>query len=143
CVRHLVEHGIAVCGHLGLTPQSIHQLGGYRVQGREQQQATQLLDDARALQDAGASLLVVECIPTGLAGEISQSVDIPVIGIGAGDRCDGQVLVLQDMLGISELALTFTRNFLSDCGSVQQAVSGYVRAVKDGSFPGPEHHTAE
>ncbi len=141
-VRALTERGIAVCGHLGLTPQSINQLGGYRVQGREDAQAATIIEDARALEEAGASMLVLECVPTGLAGQISESLQIPVIGIGAGDRCDGQVLVLQDMLGISDLALKFTRNFMRGADSVQTAVAAYVDAVRNGSFPAPEHHTA-
>lgn len=142
-VQALTERGIAVCGHLGLTPQSINQLGGYHVQGLEQGQAEEIIDDAKALQEAGASMLVLECVSSRLAGEITQSLCIPVIGIGAGDQCDGQVLVLQDMLGISDLALKFTRNFLTSGGSIQQAIADYVTAVKDGSFPAPEHHMAE
>jgi len=141
-VRALTEHGIAVCGHLGLTPQSIHQLGGYHVQGRDFEAAAAMRRDALDLQAAGACMLVLECVPGGLAGEISRSLSIPVIGIGAGDQCDGQVLVLQDMLGISGLALRFSRNFLADADSIQQAVSNYVSAVRDGSFPAPEHHMA-
>lgn len=142
-VQHLTEHGIAVCGHLGLTPQSINQLGGYSVQGKQPADAEKLKRDAVLLQQAGASLLVLECVPTSLAGEVSRSLDIPVIGIGAGDQCDGQVLVLHDMLGVSDLALKFTRNFLSDADSIQAAIHDYVQAVKQGSFPAPKHHMAE
>lgn len=141
-VRALTERGIAVCGHLGLTPQSIHQLGGYHVQGRDSTTADTILQDALDLQEAGASMLVLECVPTGLAGDISRALSIPVIGIGAGDQCDGQVLVLYDMLGISGMALKFCRNFMADADSIGQAIDNYVTAVKDGHFPAPEHHTA-
>ncbi|MDX1518985.1 MAG: 3-methyl-2-oxobutanoate hydroxymethyltransferase, partial [Gammaproteobacteria bacterium] len=142
-VRHLTGHGIAVCGHLGLTPQSINQLGGYRAQGRQKQEADTMINDARNLQEAGASMLVLECVPASLAAEITRNLDIPVIGIGAGNQCDGQVLVVQDMLGLSGRAPRFSRNFLEETGSVQQAVASYVSAVKDGSFPGPEHLVSE
>jgi 3-methyl-2-oxobutanoate hydroxymethyltransferase len=137
-VRLLVERGIPVCGHLGLTPQSVHQLGGYRVQGRDDDAARQLLKDAAALQTAGASLLVLECIPQALAREVSTKLRIPVIGIGAGPHCDGQVLVLYDMLGITTGKVpSFVKNFLD--GSVQDALNHYVQAVKQGTFPATEH----
>ena len=139
CVRLLCERGIPVCGHLGLTPQSIHRLGGYRVQGREPEAAEKLRRDAEALCRAGAQMLVLECVPRGLAAEITTSIDIPVIGIGAGRDCDGQVLVLHDMLGVTGQSPRFSKDFLAPAGSVPGALAAYVREVKSGSFPGPEH----
>ncbi len=139
-VRQLTERGIPVCAHLGLTPQSVHKLGGYRVQGREEAAAQAMLADARALQEAGVDMLILECVPSGLAAEITRTLEIPVIGIGAGPQCDGQVLVLYDMLGITPgKRPRFTRDFMQDRGSVQAAVAAFVQAVKSGSFPGPEH----
>lgn len=139
-VRFLVQRGIPVCGHLGLTPQAVHQLGGYRVQGRDQAAAAQLLDDAVELAQAGASMLVLEMVPTRLAAEVSQAIQIPVIGIGAGKDCDGQVLVLQDMLGIyAGKSPRFVRNFMQGASSIEAALESYVAAVKDGSFPAAEH----
>jgi 3-methyl-2-oxobutanoate hydroxymethyltransferase len=137
-VRFLVERGVPVCGHLGLTPQSVHQLGGYRVQGKEAQAAQQLQDDARALTDAGVGLIVLECIPAGLAREVS-AIAAPTIGIGAGVDCAGQVLVLHDMLGIYEKPPKFAKNFMHGAASIQAAAIAYVQAVKAGTFPGPEH----
>jgi 3-methyl-2-oxobutanoate hydroxymethyltransferase len=134
-INYLSARGIAVCAHLGLIPQSIHKLGGYRVQGRDQTEAEQILDDAIQLAEAGASLLVLECVPRELAGTITRQVSIPVIGIGAGADCDGQVLVLYDILGISERQLRFSQNFLQSVNSIQTAVKNYVTAVKAGSFP--------
>jgi 3-methyl-2-oxobutanoate hydroxymethyltransferase len=129
-----------VCAHLGLTPQSVHQLGGYRVQGREASGAERLQHDAKVLQDAGASLLVLEAVPSELAAAITQSLAIPTIGIGAGVGCDGQVLVLQDMLGIyPRPSPKFSKNFMQGAASVEDAVKAYVAAVKSGAFPGPEH----
>ena len=139
CVRLLCERGIPVCGHLGLTPQSIHRLGGYRVQGRAPEAAEALRRDAEALCRAGAQMLVLECIPRGLAAAITASVDIPVIGIGAGRDCDGQVLVLHDVLGVTGQSPRFAKDFLAPAGSVPGALAAYVREVKSGSFPGPEH----
>jgi len=139
-VRFLVERGIPVCGHLGLTPQSVHQLGGYRVQGKDEAQARQLLADAQALEQAGAGLLVLEMVPATLAKEITQTIATPTIGIGAGADCDGQVLVLQDMLGIyAGKSPKFVRNFMQGADSIQQAVERYVQAVKSGEFPAAEH----
>jgi len=139
-VRFLVERGIPVCGHLGLTPQSVHQLGGYRVQGKTGQDAHRLLQDAKVLSDAGAGLLVLEMIPASLAKQITESVSMPTIGIGAGVDCDGQVLVLQDMLGIyTEKSPKFVRNFMHGAGSIQQAIKAYVQAVKTGEFPAAEY----
>jgi 3-methyl-2-oxobutanoate hydroxymethyltransferase len=139
-VRALTAHGIPVCAHLGLIPQSVNQLGGYRVQGRDEAAAQQLLDDARLLEDAGASTVVLECVPTALAEKITAAVDMPTIGIGAGPHCDGQVLVLYDMLGIvSGKRPRFTHDFLAQAGSIPRALQAFVAAVKDGSFPAPEH----
>jgi len=139
-VRALTEHGIPVCAHLGLTPQSVHQLGGYRVQGRDAESAQRLLEDARLLEQSGASLLVLECIPASLAGQVSQSLGIPTIGIGAGPDCDGQVLVLYDLLGITPgKRPSFSHNFLEDCDDIPAALSAFVAAVKAGRFPAPRH----
>lgn len=139
-IRHLTEQGIPVCAHLGLTPQSIHQLGGYRIQGREQDAANKMIEDACILEKAGASMLVLECIPRGLASDISQKISIPTIGIGAGENCDGQVLVLHDMLGIGQQPLPkFTKNFLAGEQSIEAAVKAYRQAVQSVEFPGQEH----
>jgi 3-methyl-2-oxobutanoate hydroxymethyltransferase len=141
-VRFLVERGIPVCAHLGLTPQSVHALGGYRVQGRDAQAADTLRRHAHALADAGASMLVIELIPSALATELTQALPIPVIGIGAGPGCSGQVLVLHDMLGITSGRLPrFVRNFMEGGGSIEDAVRRYVAAVRDGSFPVESIHT--
>lgn len=139
-VRALTARGIPVCAHLGLIPQSVNQLGGYRVQGRDEVVAQQLLDDARLLEDAGASAVVLECVPTALAREVTAALNMPTIGIGAGPHCDGQVLVLYDMLGIvSGKRPKFTHDFLAQAEGIPQALQAYVAAVKDGSFPAPEH----
>jgi len=139
-VRRLAEQGVAVCAHIGLRPQSVNKLGGFKVQGRAQAAARAMLDDARRLVDAGADLLLLECVPSALAGEITEAVDVPVIGIGAGPECDAQILVLYDMLGItSGHRPRFVKDFLDGAGSVAQALHDYVAAVKDGTFPGPEH----
>jgi len=135
-VGQLTANGIPVCAHLGLLPQSVHQIGGYRVQGRDDTSAAIIREDAIALEKAGAQMLVLECVPTQLAAEISQSLTIPVIGIGAGPDCDGQVLVLYDMLGITpHLAPKFSKNFLQEANSIPEAISTYVSMVRDGSFP--------
>ena len=139
-VRFLVGRGIPVCAHLGLTPQSVHQLGGYRVQGRETTDAERIRRDAKLLQDAGASLLVLEAVPSELAKTITAELEIPTIGIGAGKDCDGQVLVLQDMLGIyPRPSPKFSKNFMTGAAGIEAAVTAYISAVKAGSFPGPEH----
>ena len=139
-VRFLVERGIPVCAHLGLTPQSVHQLGGYRVQGRDADAAKRLREDAKHLQAAGASLLVLEAVPAALAKVISTELDIPTIGIGAGSDADGQVLVLQDMLGLyPRPSPKFSRNFMQGAESIEAAVKAYVEAVRGKTFPGPEH----
>ena len=140
-VRHLVERGIPVCTHLGLTPQSVHALGGYRIQGRDDDGAERLLREARELADAGAAMLVVELIPSELGRRLTDSLPIPVVGIGAGPGCSGQVLVLHDMLGVTRGRLPrFVRNFMAGADSIESAVRGYVGAVKDGSFPDPAQH---
>lgn len=139
-IRTLVEQGIPVCGHLGLLPQSIHQVGGYLVQGRDDRSAQILLEDAIILQDAGVSLLVLECVPAALAGEITAALKIPTIGIGAGADCDGQVLVCYDMLGITPgKRPRFSKNFLESAGDIRTAIRHYVSEVREGRFPGPEH----
>jgi 3-methyl-2-oxobutanoate hydroxymethyltransferase len=139
-VRFLVERGIPVCAHLGLTPQSVHQLGGFRVQGREADAAQRLRDDAILLQAAGASLLVLEAVPAALAKVISAELGIPTIGIGAGLDADGQVLVLQDMLGLyPRPSPKFSRNFMQGAESIEAAIRAYVEAVRGKTFPGPEH----
>ncbi|NOS73486.1 MAG: 3-methyl-2-oxobutanoate hydroxymethyltransferase [Methyloglobulus sp.] len=140
CVRFLVEQGIPVCGHLGLLPQSIHQLGAYSVQGKQPEAAQKLRDDAQQLQRAGASLLVLECVPAALAKEISNGLTIPVIGIGAGVDCDGQVLVLYDMLDIGVgKRPRFSKNFMIGSKSVEDAIAAYHSAVKGTEFPASEH----
>ncbi|WP_019529787.1 3-methyl-2-oxobutanoate hydroxymethyltransferase [Dasania marina] len=135
----LTERSIPVCGHLGLTPQSVNSLGGYKVQGREPKQAQAIIDDAKQLEQAGASLLVLECVPADLAKKISQALSIPVIGIGAGADTDAQVLVLHDLLGLSSHTPKFVRNFMNGSDSIQQALSSYRDAVKSGEFPSAEH----
>ena len=139
-VRALVERGIPVMGHLGLTPQSVHALGGYRVQGREADAAARLLADARALEEAGACAVVLELMPAELAREISASVAIPTIGIGAGPGCDGQVLVLHDMLGLNEaFSPKFLKRYAALGGSVRSAAREFAEEVRAGDYPGREH----
>ncbi len=139
-VTALSDQGAPVCAHLGLIPQSVHRLGGYKVQGRGEQAADELLQQATRLERAGAQLLVLECIPTNLAQTITAAVNMPVIGIGAGVHCDGQVLVCYDMLGISKgKRPKFSKNFLAENNSVAAAISAYVQAVKEHTFPADEH----
>ena len=139
-VRQLTLNGIPVCAHLGLQPQSVHKLGGYRVQGKDEESAREIKEDAMALEAAGAQMLVLECVPRDLAAEITRLLEIPVIGIGAGVDCDGQVLVVYDMLGItSGRRPRFVKDFMPEAGSVAAAVSAYVQAVKEQSFPAEEH----
>lgn len=139
-VAALVERGIPVMGHIGLTPQSVHALGGYRVQGRGEDAADRMLSDALALQDAGAFAVVLELVPAGLAGDISQSLKIPTIGIGAGPSCDGQVLVLHDMLGLNEgFSPKFLKRFATLADDVRSAVEAYGQEVRDGRYPDAEH----
>jgi 3-methyl-2-oxobutanoate hydroxymethyltransferase len=139
-VRALVDRGIPVIGHLGLTPQSVNALGGYRVQGREQAAAEQLLKDAKALESAGACAIVLELIPAALATRVTKSLSIPTVGIGAGPGCDGQVLVLHDMLGLNEqFAPRFLKHYAKLGEAVREAVRGYAADVRDGKYPGKEH----
>jgi 3-methyl-2-oxobutanoate hydroxymethyltransferase len=139
-VTFLVDRGIPVCGHIGLTPQSVNQLGGFRVQGREESAAEALRRDARNLEEAGASLLIIEAIPAQLAKSITDSLSIPTVGIGAGPDTDGQVLVLYDVLGLfPRKSPKFSKDFLEGRGSVLEAVKVFVEDVRAGRFPGPEH----
>jgi 3-methyl-2-oxobutanoate hydroxymethyltransferase len=139
-VRFLVERGVPVCAHIGLTPQFVHQLGGYKVQGKTNQGAEQLKADALALQAAGATMIVLEAIPAALGKEVTELLQIPTIGIGAGPDCSGQVLVMHDMLGVFPgRKARFVRNFMDGQTSIEAAVNAYVAAVKDGSFPSQEH----
>jgi len=139
-VKLLVQRDIPVCGHLGLTPQSVHRLGGYRVQGRDEQARAQLLEDAQRLVDAGASALVLECVPSAVAAAVTAAIPIPTIGIGAGPDCDGQILVVQDVLGISGgRRPRFVKDFSEGKLPIREALAAFVNAVHDGSFPDPEH----
>lgn len=140
-IRLLTERGIPVCAHMGLTPQTVNVLGGYKVQGRNENQARQMRADAIALEQAGAAMLLLECVPSELAKEITHAVKIPVIGIGAGSDTDGQVLVLHDMLGLSLTGRVpkFVKNFMAGQPDIQSALSAYVADVKAISFPGTEH----
>ncbi len=138
-ISMLVERGIPVCAHLGLTPQSVNQFGGFKVQGRTPKEAKSILADAVEIQDAGASLLVLECIPAPLAADISAKLDIPVIGIGAGAGTDAQVLVLHDLLGLSAHTARFVENFMEGQDTIQGALKAFVEAVKSGAYPREEH----
>ncbi|MBD9367690.1 3-methyl-2-oxobutanoate hydroxymethyltransferase [Xanthomonas sp. XNM01] len=140
-IRFLTGRDIPVCSHLGLTPQSVLALGGYRVQGREDAAAEKLIADAKAVAEAGATLIVLECMPSGLAQRITAAVPVPTIGIGAGPHCDGQVLVLHDLLGLDSghRRPRFVKDFLAEGGSVAGAVRAYADAVRDGSFPDADH----
>jgi len=139
-IKHIVESGVPVMGHLGLTPQSINQLGGSKVQGKKTEQAQKILDDALALEKAGCFSLVLECVPAALAKEISEKLQIPTIGIGAGHDTDGQVLVLQDMLGMNpDFSPKFLKKFMDGADLITAALNDYVSEVKDVSFPGVAH----
>lgn len=139
-VRRLTGAGVPVCAHLGLQPQTVHKLGGYRVQGRDAADAEAMVDDARALAAAGADMILLECVPSAVAARVTAEVAVPVIGIGAGSDTDGQILVLQDVLGITPgQAPRFSRNFMTDADSIQDALAAYVTAVREGGFPLPEH----
>jgi 3-methyl-2-oxobutanoate hydroxymethyltransferase len=139
-VRALVDAGIPVMGHLGLTPQSVHALGGYRVQGRDPGAAERLVQDAKALEDAGAFSVVLELIPAPLASQITKAISIPTIGIGAGPACDGQVLVLHDLLGLNErFEAKFVKRYAAMADDVREAVKLFVAEVLEGRYPGPEH----
>ncbi|CAL62763.1 3-methyl-2-oxobutanoate hydroxymethyltransferase (Ketopantoate hydroxymethyltransferase) (KPHMT) [Herminiimonas arsenicoxydans] len=139
-VRFLVEREIPVCAHLGLTPQSVHRFGGYKVQGKTAEAAQQLKDDALALQAAGASLLILEAIPASLGKEVTDILTMPTIGIGAGPDCSGQVLVMHDFIGVFPgKKARFVKNFMEGQTSIEGAVRAYIREVKEGTFPAPEH----
>jgi len=143
-VRALVDVGIPVMGHLGLTPQSVHALGGYRVQGRDEKTAERLKEDAKALEDAGAFAIVLELVPAPLASQITKSLTIPTIGIGAGPACDGQVLVLHDMLGLNDkFAAKFVKRYAALAEDVREAVRLFAAEVREGRYPGPEHSFAK
>ena len=139
-VEHLARHDIPVCAHLGLKPQSVHKIGGFKVQGRDPEQAQQMVDNAKRLQDAGADIMLLECVPNELGEAVRDALHVPVIGIGAGPSVDGQILVLYDILDIT-LGKTpkFVRNFMEGHESPLAALSAYVIAVKDRSYPAPEH----
>jgi 3-methyl-2-oxobutanoate hydroxymethyltransferase len=142
-VKMLTDRAVPVCAHLGLTPQSVNIFGGYRIQGREQEQGEQMLKDALALQNAGAQVVVLECVPAVLAQKITEALDIPVIGIGAGGATDGQILVMHDMFGISANYMPkFSKNFLAEAGDIRKAVANYIQQVENGTFPGTEHTIA-
>jgi 3-methyl-2-oxobutanoate hydroxymethyltransferase len=139
-VRHLAGHEIPVCGHLGFTPQYVRELGGYKVQGRDEAGAQRIIEGALELQQAGACLLLLEMVPAKLGETVTTQLSIPTIGIGAGPDCDAQVLVLHDMLGVYPgRTPKFARNFMQGADSILQALEHYVAAVKSGEFPGPEH----
>lgn len=139
-IEALAQYSIPSCAHLGLQPQNIHKMGGYKVQGKAADEAQAMLDLALELEQAGTDILLLECVPNELAGEITKSLQIPVIGIGAGNQCDAQVLVLHDMLGITPGKPTkFSHNFLAESGSVEAAIKAYVEAVKNGDFPTLAH----
>ena len=129
-----------VCGHLGLTPQSVHVFGGFKIQGREADKAEKLLAEAKALEAAGIQLLVLECVPSSLGKAVSEALTIPVIGIGAGNDTDGQILVMHDMFGISANYMPkFSKNYLAETGDMRKAVQQYIAEVQSGAFPSPEH----
>ncbi len=138
-VRKLTERGIPVCAHIGLTPQSVHKFGGFRVQGRDQNSAEQMVADACALESAGADLVLLECVPSPLAKNITQQLKVPTIGIGAGRDTDAQVLVINDILGLTEAPPKFSKNFLREAGDIPSAMSKYVKDVKAGVFPEDQH----
>lgn len=142
-IEFLTRRGIPVCGHLGLTPQSVHQLGGYRVQGKGDAAAQVMLEEAKLLEEAGAGMIVLEAIPAALAGDITAAVRVPTIGIGAGVECSGQVLVLHDMLDVYPgKKAKFVKNYMRLAGTIQGAAEMYVREVKARTYPGPEHSFA-
>ncbi|MBD2811756.1 3-methyl-2-oxobutanoate hydroxymethyltransferase [Xenorhabdus sp. Vera] len=138
-VKMLTERAVPVCGHLGLTPQSVNVLGGYKVQGRSEDSAQKLLNDAIALEKAGMQLLVLECVPTELARRVTEALEIPVIGIGAGNLTDGQILVMHDALGITARAPKFAKDFLKETGNIRDAIRLYIEQVESGIYPSEEH----
>ncbi|MFQ5548147.1 MAG: 3-methyl-2-oxobutanoate hydroxymethyltransferase [Woeseia sp.] len=139
-VEHLAKHDIPVCAHLGLKPQSVHKIGGFKVQGRERGQARQMTESARKLQDAGADLLLLECVPNEVGRTITEKMAVPVIGIGAGPDVDGQILVLYDILDVTQgRTPRFVHNFMAGRESPLEAITAYVAAVRDREYPAPEH----
>lgn len=138
-IHKLTQNGVPVCAHIGLTPQSVNVLGGFKVQGKTEDQAKNLINTAKHLEEAGAAMLLIECVPSTVATQISQSVSIPVIGIGAGADTDAQVLVLHDMLGLNDKPAKFVKNFMEGQSSIEAAIKEYVKAVKEGSFPSEAH----
>jgi len=139
-VAFLVEMGIPVMGHIGLTPQSVHEFGGYKIQGRGEDASQRLMNDARALEEAGVFSVVLEGIPAGLTKRITESLSVPTIGIAAGPHCDGQVLVIYDLLGLDqEFQPRFVRRYANLSETVGQALSDFSKEVRDGTFPAPEH----
>ncbi len=139
-VEHLANHDIPVCAHLGLKPQSVHKLGGFKVQGREPDQARKMVESAKQLQDAGADIVLLECVPNEVGQAMKDALNVPIIGIGAGPNVDGQILVLYDILDITQgKTPRFVRNFQQGHDSPLAALQAYVKAVKDGSYPAPEH----
>lgn len=139
-VEHLARHDIPVCAHIGLKPQSVHKLGGFRVQGREASQARHMVEDAMALEQAGADVILLECVPSEVGRAVREAIGVPVIGIGAGPDVDGQILVLYDMLGVTRGRLPrFVKNFMEGSASVLDACEAYVRAVKERTYPAPQH----
>lgn len=139
-VEFLTARGVPVCAHLGLQPQLIHKLGGFKVQGRDEALAAQMREDARVLEQAGADMLLIECVPSGLAGDITAAAGVPVIGIGAGPAADAQILVMHDILGVSRGRVPrFVKNYLSGRDDIEAAMRAYVEEVKSGAYPAPEH----
>jgi 3-methyl-2-oxobutanoate hydroxymethyltransferase len=139
-VEYLTRHDIPVCAHIGLKPQSVHKIGGFKVQGRDQDQARQMQEDALALQSAGADIVLLECVPNEVGQAVTEALDVPVIGIGAGPHVDGQILVLYDALGITQGRMPrFVKNFMTEADSIPAALYAYVDAVKQRSYPAPEH----
>jgi len=139
-VEHLAGHDIPVCAHLGLRPQSVHKIGGFKVQGRDVAQAQQMIKDARSLQDAGADIVLLECVPNEVGRQVRDSLEVPVIGIGAGPEVDGQILVLYDVLGITPGRMPrFVKDFMAEANSPAAACAAFVNAVKERSYPAPEH----
>ncbi|MCW8332284.1 3-methyl-2-oxobutanoate hydroxymethyltransferase [Vibrio sp. SCSIO 43135] len=142
-IKMLTERAVPVCAHLGLTPQSVNIFGGYKVQGRDQEKADKMVKDALALQEAGAQIILLECVPSSLAKRITEVLDVPVIGIGAGNETDGQILVMHDMFGISATYMPkFSKNFLAETGDMQSAVAKYIEQVQDATFPDEAHTIA-
>ncbi|SHL27943.1 3-methyl-2-oxobutanoate hydroxymethyltransferase [Halomonas caseinilytica] len=139
-IRELTRRGVPVCAHLGLTPQTVHQLGGYKVQGRDADQASRILEDARTLVDAGASVILLECVPASLGRAVTEALDVPVIGIGAGPDTDGQILVMHDILGVTRgRSPRFVKNFMAEAEDIPDAFRRYHDAVKTRRFPAEEH----